>query len=109
MLPECEITALGRSRQLCPIEVHGQTGSDGEESVSGTILDVSVSWAWSAKSLLQPTKAGNAKSVRSNCSAGSCRIRLLIVIFGKNHREVLDLLLWKGSNIDFLHDILNRE
>jgi hypothetical protein len=33
----------------------------------------------------------------------------LIVIFGKNHREVLDLLLWKGSNIDFLHDFLNRE
>lgn len=30
--------------------------------VSGTILDVSASWAWSAKSLLQLTKAGNAKA-----------------------------------------------
>jgi hypothetical protein len=33
-----------------------------EVSVSGTILDVSASWAWSAKSQLQPTKVGNAKA-----------------------------------------------
>jgi len=58
--------------------------------------------------LLPPMKAGNAK-VSGLASACSRRIRLLIVPFGKNHREVLDLLFWKGPNIDFLHDILNRE
>jgi hypothetical protein len=81
-----------------------------EVSVRGTILDVSASWAWSAKGLLPPTKAGNAKAP-SGVNAGACsrRICLLIVLLGKNHREVLDLLFWKGANIDFLHDILNRE
>jgi hypothetical protein len=32
-----------------------------EVSVRGTILDVSASWAWSAKGLLPPMKARNAK------------------------------------------------